>query len=155
MTVSMKKEKGPESKTLLAKSNKPEDGLIKSVNPSKATSKKVLTKDFLFSDFKKISDRAPFTIADWAGILHISERTLHRYAHENACFNGMQIERILIMEKLIKIGTQLYGKEGLKKWLTFKPFSLQFQTPMSLLKTYEGIQQVIQLLNRMQHGITA
>jgi putative toxin-antitoxin system antitoxin component (TIGR02293 family) len=155
MTGAMKKLKGPEAKSLLAKNTKITEISTQYKAAPKALVNKVITKDFLFSDFKKISDRAPFTVADWAGILHISERTLHRYAQENAAFSGMQIERILIMEKLIVIGTQMFGKEGFKKWLKFKPFSLQFQTPISLLKTYEGIQQVIQLLSRMQHGIIA
>ncbi len=151
----MKKIKSALSHGATGKYSKAEEIPATYYTTAKAPSKQLITKDFLFSDFKKISDKAPFTIAEWAGILHISERTLHRYAHENASFNGMQIERILLTEQLINAGNQMFGKEGFKKWLKFKPFSLQFQTPISMLNTYDGIQQVINLIQRMQHGISA
>ena len=120
-----------------------------------AVSKLPITRDFLFTDFKKVSDKAPFTVADWADMLHISERTLHRYAKENTAFNGMQIERILHLEKLIDMGNSLFGKEGFKNWLHFKPLSLQYQTPKELLTSHQGIQEVIDVIGRMQHGIPA
>ena len=115
----------------------------------------VITKDFLYSDFKKIADKAPFTVGEWADILHISERTLHRYAKDNSAFNGMQVERILHIEKLIDLGNTMFGKEGFKNWLLFKPFSLNFQKPLEMLTSYQGIQDVIDLLGRIQHGISA
>ncbi len=124
--------------------------------PLKKTSpKQLITKEFLYSDFKKIADKAPFTIGEWADILHISERTLHRYAKDNSEFNGMQVERILHIEKLIKMGNELFGKEGFKNWLGFKPFSLQTHKPIEQLTSYQGIQDIIDLLGRMQHGIPA
>lgn len=122
---------------------------------AKTRGKQLLTKDFLYSDFRKIADKAPFTIGEWALMLHISERTLHRYAKENAAFNGLQVERILHLEKLINLGNTLFGKEGFKHWLHFKPFSLESKKPEEMLSTYEGIQEVIDILGRMQHGIPA
>lgn len=117
--------------------------------------KPILTKDFTYREFKKIADKGPFTLANWADILHVSERTLHRYALDNSVFNGMQLERILLVENLIDTGNTLFDKAGFKKWLKFQPFSLQFQSPIELLNTYEGIREVINLLGRMQHGIPA
>ena len=117
----------------------------------KSAPKQAITKDFVYSDFKKIADKAPFTIGEWADILHISERTLHRYAKDNSEFNGMQIERILHIEKLISMGNTMFGKEGFKHWLLSKPFSLNHQRPLDLLTSYQGIQESIDLLCRMQH----
>ena len=37
-------------------------------------------KEFTYNEFKKISDKTPFTQAEWAAMLHVSERTLQRYA---------------------------------------------------------------------------
>jgi len=121
----------------------------------KTASTQVITKDFLYTDFKKIADKAPFTVGEWADILHISERTLHRYAKDNSSFNGMQIERIFHIEKLIDLGNTMFGKEGFKNWLIFKPFSLHLQKPIDMLNSYQGIQEVIDLLGRIQHGISA
>lgn len=122
---------------------------------SKPKEKQVLTRNFLYSDFRKIADKAPFTLGEWAQMMHISERTLHRYAKENTAFNGLQVERILHLEKLINLGNTLFGKQGFKEWLHHKPFSLDDKKPAELLQTYEGIQQLIDLLGRMQHGIPA
>lgn len=121
----------------------------------KPQTRKPLVKDFLYKDFRKIADIAPFTIAEWASILHISERTLHRYAKENADFNGMQVERILLIEKMVSIGNQLFTKEAFKEWIHSTPFSLAPNTPLELLTTYEGIQEATNVLGRMQHGISA
>lgn len=123
--------------------------------PIKKISKAVITKAFLYSDFKKIADKAPFTVGEWAEILHISERTLHRYAKDNSEFNGMQVERILHIEKMIDMGKKLFGIEGFKNWLNYKPFSLNGLRPIDMLTSYQGIQDVIDLLGRMQHGISA
>ena len=77
--------------------------------PQRRAAKRVIVKAFHYSDFKKIANKAPFIIAEWAEILHISERTLHRYAKDNAEFSGLQIELILLSEKLIDMGNQVFG----------------------------------------------
>ncbi|GBL35574.1 hypothetical protein EMGBS15_11690 [Filimonas sp.] len=86
----------------------------------KSAPKHILTKDFVCSDFKKIADKAPFTIGEWADILHISERTLHRYA-KTILRSTDAIERILHIEKLIRLGNTMFGKEGFKNWLYHAP----------------------------------
>jgi hypothetical protein len=111
-------------------------------------------KDFTFTDFKKVADKIPLSLAEWAKILHTSERTLQRYAIDNSCFNGLQIERILHMKKLVTLGNKLLGN-GFKSFLQSKPFALQHQSVKSQLTTYEGIQRVIDLLGRIEHGIVA
>ena len=111
-------------------------------------------KDFTFTDFKKVADKIPLSLAEWAKILHTSERTLQRYALDNSSFNGLQIERILHMKKLVVKGNQVLGS-GFKGFLESRPFSLQHHTVKSLLTTYDGIQSVIDLLGRIEHGIVA
>lgn len=111
-------------------------------------------KDFTYSDFKKVADKIPLTLSEWSKILHTSERTLQRYAIDNSSFNGLQIERILHIKKLVTLGNRILGS-GFKSFLESKPFSLQHQTVKSLLTTYEGIQSVIDLLGRIEHGVVA
>jgi len=36
--------------------------------------------EFTYKRFQKIADKVPFTLKEWADILHLSERTLQRYA---------------------------------------------------------------------------
>lgn len=121
----------------------------------KAANKNTLIADFGYEDFKSIADKSPFTLSDWADLLYISERTLQRYAKEDGAFNGLQVERILQLKKLVNTGNAIFGKDGFKNWLTYKPFSLGGHTVKDMLVTHEGIQEVIDLMGRMQHGISA
>ena len=50
-------------------------------------------KDFTYNEFKKIADKSPFTKAEWAALLHVSERTLQRYAKDNCSFAPINAER--------------------------------------------------------------
>lgn len=112
-------------------------------------------KDFTYAHFRRIADKAPFTVIEWSEMLHISERTLHRYAKENTPFQGLQVELILLIGKMIDMGLTLFDKEGLKNWVHSPAFSLNNRTPLETMQSYAGIQDVIQLLGRIQHGISA
>lgn len=112
-------------------------------------------KDFTYNDFKKILNKGPFTLGEWAEILFMSERTLHRYAKDDGGFNGLQIERILLLESLIDMGNEMFGKDGFKNWLQSKPFSLRGDVAKAKLTTHNGIQEVIDILGKIQHGISA
>ncbi len=114
-----------------------------------------LVKDFTYKDFKKILTKGPFTLGEWSDMLFMSERTLHRYAKDDGEFNGLQIERILLLEALIDIGNEMFGRDGFKSWLQSKPFSLNGEVVKNKLTTHNGIQEVIDTLGRIQHGISA
>lgn len=131
-----------------------EPASVYNITPKMKT-KEILVKDFTYTVFKKVLDKGPFTMADWADMLFISERTLHRYAKENVGFNGLQIERILLLETLIDMGNDLFGSEGFKAWLLSKPFSIGDRVVKNSLRSHNGIQDAIDTLGRMQHGISA
>src|SRR5689334_16535797 len=61
-------------------------------------------KDFSFSEFKKIADKSPFTQAEWSAILHLSERTLQRYAKTDGHLAPIHSERAVQIEKLLREG---------------------------------------------------
>src|SRR5450759_2280084 len=71
--------------------------------PGKVTS---IVKDFNYKEFKKIADKVPFTLQEWSDILHISERTLQRYAKANSNFPFSVVDRILQIDKVIKRGIE-------------------------------------------------
>ena len=121
----------------------------------KSNKVEVLVKDFTYKDFKKILNKGAFTLGEWADMLFMSERTLHRYAKDDGGFNGLQIERILLLEVLIDMGNEMFGKDGFKTWLQSKPFSLNGEMAKAKLGTHNGIQEIIDTLGRKQHGICA
>ena len=115
-----------------------------------------LLKDFTYNEFKKIADKAPFTQSEWAALLHVSERTLQRYAKDNSSFAPINAERALHIDKVLKEGVFTFGNVGLfYSWIKRNPYMLEGNLSFQSLTTIEGIQKVMTQLGRIQHGILA
>jgi putative toxin-antitoxin system antitoxin component (TIGR02293 family) len=113
-------------------------------------------KDFTFSEFKKIADKAPLNQGEWAAILHISERTLQRYAKNNSTFAPMNAERALQIAKVFDQGKITFGStDNFYKWLKGNPIMLESDLSFESLTTAQGIQMILTQLGRIQHGILA
>jgi putative toxin-antitoxin system antitoxin component (TIGR02293 family) len=113
-------------------------------------------KDFTYTEFKKIADKVPFTQAEWAAVLHISERTLQRYAKNNSTFAPINAERALLIAKVIKEGVITFGNvELFYGWIKRNPYMLEGNLSFESLASTEGIQRVMTQLGRIQHGIFA
>ncbi|MEJ7610542.1 MAG: antitoxin Xre-like helix-turn-helix domain-containing protein [Ferruginibacter sp.] len=113
-------------------------------------------KALTYADFKKTADKVSFTQAEWADILHISERTLQRYAKDNHVFAPGNAERLVLVEKVIQQAKLTFGKtDNLYTWLKRNPYMLEGNLSMRSLNSFEGIQQVLTQLGRIQHGIFA
>jgi putative toxin-antitoxin system antitoxin component (TIGR02293 family) len=113
-------------------------------------------KEFTYNDFKKIADKIPFTLAEWATILHVSERTLQRYAKNNTSFAPINSERIALIEKVLQEAKTTFGNTNkFYDWISRNPYMLEGNLSIHSLSTFEGIQNVLTQLGRIQHGIFA
>ena len=113
-------------------------------------------KDFTYNEFKKIADKTPFTQAEWASILHVSERTLQRYAKNNGSFAPINAQRALQIEKVLKEGEFTFGKiENFYNWLKRNPYMLGGNLSFEALTTANGIERILTQLYRIQHGLFA
>ncbi len=113
-------------------------------------------KDFTYKEFKKIADNSPFTQAEWAAMLHVSERTLQRYAKNNGSFAPINAERALQIDNVIKRGKEVFGAIDIfYKWLKSNPSMLEGQLSPESLITAHGINMVLTQLGRIEHGILA
>ncbi len=113
-------------------------------------------KDFNYKEFKKIADKVPFTQKEWSDILHISERTLQRYAKENGNFNFSVADRILQIDKVIKRGIEVFGNlDKFINWIRDNPYMLEGRLSVQSLASFEGINKVLTQLGRIEHGILA
>ena len=111
-------------------------------------------QDFPYKKFEKIANRVPFTQKEWASILHLSEKTLQRYAKDNKSFEGIYVDRILKMQELIEMGLDTFnGPEAFYRWLKRDKPILGILLNFSTLLTGDGIQEHINAIGRMQHGI--
>jgi len=138
---------------------------LKSNNPqtvnepvSRYKSVKVLSnvKDFTFEEFKKVADKTPFTLAEWAGILHVSERTLQRYAKNNGKFAPINAERFHQINHVLSRGKKVFGKTAFfYEWIHSNPPTLEGQISFSSLTNFDGIQRILTQLGRIENGILA
>lgn len=115
-----------------------------------------LVKDFNYKEFKKIADKVPFTLQEWSQILHISERTLQRYAKANSNFPFSVVDRILQIDKVIKRGIEVFGSlDKFISWLKSDPYMLEGRLSLQSLRSIEGINLLLTQLGRIEHGLFA
>ena len=113
-------------------------------------------KDFTFNEFKKIADKSPFNQGEWASMLHLSERTLQRYAKNNGTLAPMNAERALQISKVLEEGKAAFGStDKFYSWLKANPYMLEGDLSLESLTTLDGIGRVITQLGRIQQGIFA
>ena len=118
--------------------------------------KNISLNDFTYEDFKKVADKIPFTQTEWSEILHISERTLQRYAKDNHLFAPINAERILLINKVLAEAKITFGKtEKFYEWIKRNPYMMEGNLSVQSLSSFEGIQNVITQLGRIQQGIIA
>lgn len=148
--ISAKKTVSYNPNEIANKINEPVKGYYKSIKVLPAL------KEFTYKEFKKIADKAPFTQAEWATILHVSERTLQRYAKSNGSFAAINAERALQIDKLLSEALITFGSiPNFYNWLKRHPSSLEETLGFESLTSYDGIQKIFTALGRIQHGILA
>jgi putative toxin-antitoxin system antitoxin component (TIGR02293 family) len=111
---------------------------------------------FTYQEFKTIADSTPFTMAEWAQMLHVSERTLQRYAKNNSSFAPINADRAIQIIKLINKGKEVLGSiDKFYNWLNRNPYMLQGNLSLQSLTTSDGISNVLTQLNRIEQGLFA
>lgn len=109
-----------------------------------------------YSDFRHLADASPFTLAEWSGLLHVSERTLQRYKKESRSFDAAQSDRILQIALVNRYGAEVFGSEArYLQWLETPNLTMGGATPKSLLDNSFGVGLVRDELTRIEHGVGA
>ena len=111
-----------------------------------------------FSAFEKFSKNIPFTLADWANCLPVSQRTLQRYRDnkENVLLDKSISEKILEISFLFTRGALVFGDANrFYNWLTTKNLTVGGVAPKDLLDTTFGIHLLKDELTRIEHGVLA
>lgn len=109
-----------------------------------------------FNTFEKIVGKTPFTLAEWANYLQLSERTIQRAQKEKKSFQPIQSERIVELDMLYEYGVEVFGdKDNFNVWLNSRSVALGGRMPKELLDTTFGMGMVKDELGRIEHGILA
>ncbi|MCW3092732.1 MAG: hypothetical protein JWP81_3801 [Ferruginibacter sp.] len=134
----------------LNKAEEPEVAFNKTVRPGPSV------KDFTYSEFKKLTEKTPFTQAEWAAMLQLSERTLQRYAKNNSSFAPINAERFVHINQVLTRAKKVFGSiDVFYNWIHSNPPMLEGDLSFSSLTSFEGIQKVLTQLGRIEHGILA
>lgn len=109
-----------------------------------------------YSLFELIKDITPFSENDWAEILNVSTKSLHRYRQSSRQFKPLQSEKIVEMAEITEAGREVFGDiEKFRLWLDTPNFALGGLKPFELLKDSYGKELVLSELTRIEHGIFA
>jgi uncharacterized protein (DUF2384 family) len=126
------------------------------VTYAKTLKKTIPINAFNYADFQKMSAKMPFTQAEWSAMLHISERTLQRYAKSNSKFASIIAERAQLLNRLFKEAKTTFGSvDKFYGWLKQQPVMLEGQLSVQHLTSAEGIEKIKTQLGRIQQGIFA
>ncbi|MEO5581597.1 MAG: antitoxin Xre-like helix-turn-helix domain-containing protein [Saprospiraceae bacterium] len=92
-------------------------------------------------------------LGSMAKILHISERTFHRYTHATT-LNPEISERIFEIARLYTKGEEAFGDlSTFKVWMSYPSKALGSKPPKELLDTSMGIKLIEDELVRIEQGI--
>lgn len=111
-------------------------------------------QQYKIGSFAKLNKLLPFSQAEWADILHISDRTLQRYLKESKPFEGLYAEHLYQLENMALLAQEVLGKpEAVKNWLVRKKEVLGKTLDFSSLRSFWGVKLISNELGRIAHGV--
>lgn len=106
--------------------------------------------------FENIISIGVFDLKEWAGFLHITERTIQRYKKNKTNFQDLHAEKIIEVAKLENRGIALFeSKENFDIWMNAKSVALGGERPIDLMDTSFGIGLIEDELTRIEYGVLA
>ncbi|MES2797764.1 MAG: antitoxin Xre/MbcA/ParS toxin-binding domain-containing protein [Bacteroidota bacterium] len=102
-----------------------------------------------------LSEKLSLNLQEIGNILHVSLRTLQRYAPTKVLDSDAS-SKVLNLASLQNHGIEVFGsEEAFANWLKTEIPSLDNKTPLSYLDTPFGFQLIDQTLGRIEHGLFA
>ena len=100
-----------------------------------------------------IAERSGLHKETIAHLLETSLKTLRRYQKEHKKLNAKESELILKLADLFERGEQVFGNMAeFRHWIEAPAYGLDNQVPLELLYTSEGINLVLDEVERIAHG---
>ncbi|RYG05970.1 MAG: hypothetical protein EOO07_29530 [Chitinophagaceae bacterium] len=110
--------------------------------------------EFKISNFERLNQKLPFSQAEWADILHISDRTLQRYIKDKKPFEGLYAEHLYQLENLAIMASDVFSTpEKVKNWLMSSKNVLGSTLDFNTLKSFWGVKLIATELGRIAHGV--
>lgn len=109
-----------------------------------------------FDAFDRFANKSPFSLNEWSGFLHLSERTMQRYRSEKRTFDPLQSEKIIEIALFYNKGVEVFGSaEKFNSWLETDSLALGGIKPKTLLDNSFGISILRDELAAIEYGVLA
>jgi putative toxin-antitoxin system antitoxin component (TIGR02293 family) len=109
-----------------------------------------------FRLFEQIQRASPYSVNEWARLLHLSAKSIKRYEQTDSRFKPIYSEKIIELAEVTRAGLAVFDSmEQFRLWLDTPNFALGGEPPLELLTDSYGKELVISELNRIDHGIFA
>jgi putative toxin-antitoxin system antitoxin component (TIGR02293 family) len=109
-----------------------------------------------FDAFDTFANKSPFSLNEWSGFLHLSERTMQRYRSEKRTFDPLQSEKIIEIALFYNKGVEVFGSaEKFNSWLETDSLALGGIKPKTLLDNSFGISILRDELTAIEYGVLA
>ncbi|WP_157278305.1 type II RES/Xre toxin-antitoxin system antitoxin [Olivibacter sitiensis] len=109
---------------------------------------------FSMSAFLELDHLLPLSQAEWAEVLHISDRTLQRYIKDEKPFEGLYAEHLMQIQLLAQKSAAIFASPAtFKEWLMHPKNILGNELGFSSLKSFWGVKLLLNELGRIEHGV--
>lgn len=103
---------------------------------------------------ERIAEYFGLTRQQIAALIGISPRTLERHQKDNKPLSSVQSDRLLRYARIAARAEEVFEDEQVaKNWLKRPNQALGGETPLGLLDTETGVEQVNQVLTRIEYGV--
>lgn len=105
------------------------------------------------SALPNLSEALDIPMKRLAKLLPVTERTLQRRATDSL-LNSSTSQQVILLGQLIARGEEIFGdRQTFQNWVKQPNTALGGYTPLNMMDTTIGIQLVMDVLGRVEHGV--
>lgn len=113
---------------------------------------RMIRKGLPMDSLDKIQEFTTLSSKEPSHILPVSERQLQRYKPDHVLRKDISSHLIQLVE-LFERGYEIFGKEKFPIWIRSEILVLENTKPIAILDTSIGMQLVLDIFGRIEHGV--
>jgi len=110
-------------------------------------------RGLLYSVFERVQGTLGVSAQTLAALIGVPVRTLNKRKHEGR-FSSEESDNLLRVVRVVSKTFDFFDEPGAARaWLESPEMALGGDTPLSLLDTEMGAQEILRLLGQLEHGV--
>lgn len=106
-----------------------------------------------YSVFKRVQDSLGVSAQTLAALIGVPVRTLNKRKHEGR-FSSEESDNLVRVVRIVSKTFDFFDEpEAARAWLKAPEIAFDGDTPLSLLDTEMGAQEIFRLLGQLEHGV--